>query len=51
MSATVTSRGRITLPQSVPTAMKLCPGDRVVFVEIAPGRYEILSPKAPNPSA
>ena len=40
-SATVQTRGRVTLPAGVRQALQLVPGDEVVFVETAPGRFEV----------
>ena len=39
--ATVTTKGRITLPATVRQALNLTQGNRVAFVEVAPGRFEI----------
>ena len=43
-TATVTSKGRITIPASVRAALRVKAGDRVEFVEIEPGRYEFIAP-------
>lgn len=40
--ATVTSKGQITIPIQVRTALGLDTGDRVEFVETAKGTYELL---------
>ena len=42
-TATLTSKGQITIPAAVRQAMGVDTGDRVEFVEIAPGRYEFLA--------
>ena len=42
-SATLTSKGQITIPIAVRTALGVDAGDRVEFVEVAPGRYEFLA--------
>ena len=40
-SATVQTRGRVTLPLSIRQVLHVAPGDDVVFVETAPGRFEV----------
>ena len=42
-TATITTKGQITIPAEVRHALKLEPGDRVEFIEIEPGRYEFLA--------
>jgi len=42
-TATVTSKGQITIPAPVPAALRVGAGDRVEFVEIEPGRYELIA--------
>jgi antitoxin PrlF len=42
-TATVTSKGQITIPAAVRLALQIEPGDRVEFVEVEPGRFEIVS--------
>lgn len=42
-TASVTSKGQITIPAAVREAMHVRTGDRVEFVEIAPGRYEFIA--------
>jgi antitoxin PrlF len=42
-TATVTSKGQITIPKEVRDALGLESGDRVEFVAAAPGVYEILA--------
>ena len=39
--ATVQTRGRITLPTRVRQRLQIAPGDNVVFVETAAGRFEL----------
>lgn len=42
-TASVTSKGQITIPAAVRDAMHVSTGDRVEFVEIEPGRYEFIA--------
>ena len=42
-TATVTSKGQITIPANVRRALKVAAGDRVEFVEVEPGRFEFLA--------
>jgi AbrB family looped-hinge helix DNA binding protein len=42
-SATLTSKGQITIPAAVRTALGVEMGDRVEFVEIAPGHFELVA--------
>ena len=42
-SATLTSKGQITIPAKVRAALGVDAGDRVEFVEVAPGRYEFIA--------
>lgn len=42
-TATLTSKGQITVPVAVREALGVDTGDRVEFVEIAPGRYEFIA--------
>lgn len=42
-TATVTTKGQITIPADVRQALKLDTGDRVEFVEIEPGRFEFIA--------
>lgn len=35
------TRGRLTVPAEVRRALQLAVGDEVVFVETAPGRFEV----------
>lgn len=42
-TATLTSKGQITIPIDVRNSLQVEAGDRVEFVLIAPGRYELLA--------
>ncbi|MEE9322525.1 MAG: AbrB/MazE/SpoVT family DNA-binding domain-containing protein [Granulosicoccus sp.] len=42
-AAIVTSKGQITIPADVRRALRVASGDRIEFVEIEPGRYEIIA--------
>jgi antitoxin PrlF len=42
-TATVTSKGQITIPSDVRQALQVEPGDRVEFVEVEPGRFEVVA--------
>ena len=41
-TATLSSKGQITVPAAVREALGVDTGDRVEFVEIAPGRFEFI---------
>ncbi len=42
-TATVTSKGQITIPANVRAELKVGPGDRVEFVKVSEGRWELLA--------
>jgi AbrB family looped-hinge helix DNA binding protein len=42
-TATLTTKGQITIPRTVRHDLRLQPGDRIVFVQIAPDRYEFVA--------
>lgn len=43
----MTSKGQITIPVEVRTALGVDAGDRVEFIAIAPGRYEFVAATLP----
>ncbi len=42
-TATVTSKGQITIPAAVRAELKIVPGDRIEFVKISDCRYEVIA--------
>ncbi len=42
-AATVTSKGQITIPVGVRRSLQIGIGDRIEFVEIAEGRFEVIA--------
>lgn len=42
-TATITSKGQITIPAAIRTELHIGPGDRVEFVQVASGRYEMVA--------
>lgn len=42
-SATVTSKGQITIPARIREALKVSAGDRIEFVQVEEGRYEFIA--------
>jgi AbrB family looped-hinge helix DNA binding protein len=46
-TASITNKGQITIPAKVRAALGLVAGDRVEFVEVAPGRFEVIAATRP----
>ncbi len=46
-TATISSKGQITIPADVRLTLHVDVGDRVEFVEVAPGRYEVFAASRP----
>jgi AbrB family looped-hinge helix DNA binding protein len=46
-TATLTSKGQITIPAEVRAELRVDAGDRVEFVQVAPGRYELIAATLP----
>lgn len=42
VSATMTSKGQVTIPAAIRNTLKVGPGDQIQFLEVAPGRFEML---------
>ena len=42
-TATLTSKGQITIPADVRRELNVEAGDRVEFVQVEPGRYEVVA--------
>jgi antitoxin PrlF len=42
-TATMTSKGQITIPAVVRNALGVGVGDRVEFIEVEPGRFELMA--------
>lgn len=41
-TATLTSKGQVTIPAAVREALHVDAGDRLEFIEVMPGRFEIV---------
>lgn len=46
-AATVTAKGQITIPATVRASLGVDTGDRLEFVEVAKGRFEIVAATQP----
>lgn len=42
-TATMTSKGQVTIPAVVRNSLGLVAGDRLEFIQIEPGRFELVS--------
>ena len=42
-TATITSKGQITIPAAIRAELKVGPGDRIEFVRTAEDRFEVLA--------
>jgi antitoxin PrlF len=42
-TATLTTKGQITIPADVRRVLNVQAGDRVEFVQVAPGRFELVA--------
>lgn len=41
--ATLTSKGQVTIPKAVREALRLAAGDRIEFVDVGNGRFELIA--------
>lgn len=46
-TATITSKGQLTIPATVRASLGVKAGDRVVFVQVEPGRFELIAVTQP----
>ncbi|NOS73562.1 MAG: AbrB/MazE/SpoVT family DNA-binding domain-containing protein [Methyloglobulus sp.] len=46
-TSTITSKGQITIPAAVRAALGISTGDRVEFVQVESGRFELLAATLP----
>lgn len=47
-TATLTSKGQITIPAAVRVSLGIDTGDRVEFIEMSPGRFEMVAATLPS---
>lgn len=45
--ATLTSKGQVTIPAAVRSGLGVDTGDRIEFIELEPGRYEVIAATLP----
>lgn len=41
--ATITSKGQVTIPASVRAKLKVGAGDKIEFIEVSDGKYEVIA--------
>lgn len=46
-TATMTTKGQITIPAAVRAALRIEAGDRVEFVQVEPGHFELVPAASP----
>lgn len=46
-AATITSKGQITIPAAVRASLGIEAGDRVEFIQVEPGRFELIAATQP----
>lgn len=46
-TATLTSKGQVTIPAAVRNGLGVDTGDRLEFIELEPGRYEVVAATLP----
>ncbi|MCL2340527.1 MAG: AbrB/MazE/SpoVT family DNA-binding domain-containing protein [Proteobacteria bacterium] len=46
-AATITSKGQVTIPVAVRTELGVATGDRIEFIQVEPGRFEIVAATRP----
>jgi AbrB family looped-hinge helix DNA binding protein len=46
-SATLTSKGQVTIPVAIRTALGIAAGSRIEFIEIDPGKFAIIAATSP----
>lgn len=46
-TATLSSKGQVTVPAAARSGLSIDMGDRVEFIEMEPGRYEVITATLP----